>query len=79
MLDPYLGPLDIQTWGIAFDPANGNLYVGNSAGSNASIISGQTNTVIGTIPIAGAMGVAYDSANGNIYFTTTDSQLLIHM
>jgi YVTN family beta-propeller protein len=38
--------------GIAFDSANGNLYVTNSRGDDVSVISGSTNTVVGnTIPV----------------------------
>jgi YVTN family beta-propeller protein len=38
--------------GIAFDSANGNLYVTNYGNNTVSVISGKTNTVIGTpIPV----------------------------
>jgi YVTN family beta-propeller protein len=59
--------------GIAFDPANGNLYVvnsGNNPGS-VSVISGKTNTVIGSPITIGNLPqfIAFDSANGNMYVT----------
>jgi YVTN family beta-propeller protein len=61
--------------GIAFDSANGNLYVDNSVRvqSTVSVISGSSNTVIATIPVGkNPEGVAFDSANGNIYVANTD-------
>ena len=44
---------------LAFDSANGNLYVPNHEGNTVSVISGQTNTVIGNpIPAgSGPLGV----------------------
>ena len=55
--------------GIAFDSANGNLYVANYFDNTVSVISGQTNTVIGSpIPVGyDPRGIAFDSANGNLY------------
>ena len=46
-------PVDgIGPSGIAFDSANGNLYVTNSNTDTVSVISGQTNSVIGSpIPV----------------------------
>ena len=59
--------------GIAFDSANGNLYVANGGSATISVISGQNNQVIGTIAGPGdgtsAGGIAFDSANGNLYVT----------
>jgi YVTN family beta-propeller protein len=65
-------------YGIAFDSNNGNVYVTNYAGYNddstgntVSVISGQTNTVVGNpIPVGNTpLGIAYDSSNGNLYVT----------
>jgi DNA-binding beta-propeller fold protein YncE len=55
--------------GIAFDSANGDLYVTNVCNSAVSVISGQTNTIIGNpIPIDNPAGsIAFDSANGDLY------------
>ena len=56
--------------GIAFDSANGNLYVTNFSDNTVSVISGQTNTVIGNpIPVGSRVhiGIAFDSDNGNLY------------
>ncbi|MGA9154981.1 MAG: YncE family protein [Candidatus Nitrosopolaris sp.] len=65
--------------GIAFDPKNGNLYVTNSRDKTVSVISGQNNTVIRTIPCCvqytynkvTPWGIAFDSANGNLYVTNS--------
>lgn len=57
--------------GIAYDSANGDLYVANQGSANVSVISGSTNTVVATIPVDwGPYGVAYDSANGLVYVAT---------
>jgi YVTN family beta-propeller protein len=58
---------------IAFDSANGNLYVVNSLSNTVSVISGRTNTVIASpIPVGGLPEViAFDSANGDLYVTNS--------
>jgi YVTN family beta-propeller protein len=60
---------------IAFDPANGNLYVANQLDNTVSVISGQTNTVIGNpIPVGtgnGPFEIAFDSFNGDLYVTNS--------
>jgi DNA-binding beta-propeller fold protein YncE len=38
----------IASFAIAFDSANGNLYVANAGGNTISVISGKTNTVFGS-------------------------------
>jgi YVTN family beta-propeller protein len=61
-------PVGREPFGIAFDSANGNLYVANFQDNTVSVISGSTITVIGTIPAGdGPAFLAFDSANGNIY------------
>src|SRR4051812_6515013 len=44
-------PVSGPPYGIAYDAANGNIYVGNQAGNTVSVISGTTNAVIGTITV----------------------------
>jgi YVTN family beta-propeller protein len=64
---------DGSPWGIAFDAANGNLYVTNTQDFSVSVISGKNNTVIGSpimvgkVPPAGPFAIAFDSANGDLY------------
>jgi YVTN family beta-propeller protein len=58
-----------RPFNIAYDSSNGNLYVGNYNDGTISIISGQTNTVIGSPIPVGGFGIAFDSANGNLYAT----------
>jgi YVTN family beta-propeller protein len=55
--------------GIAFDAANSNLYVTNEGDNSVSVISGQTNTVIGTPIHVGNLpsGIAFDFYNGGLY------------
>jgi YVTN family beta-propeller protein len=64
--------------GVAFDSANGDIYVANSASDDVAVISGSTNVVIETIPVgfipftgSFPVGVASDSANGQIYVTNS--------
>ena len=62
-------PVGGGPYGLAFDSANGNLYVDNRVGDAVSVISGQTNTVISD-PISvgiNPVSIAFDSANGNLY------------
>lgn len=56
--------------GIAFDSANGNLYVTSSSNS-VVVINGAMNTVVGTsIAVGnGAFHIAFDSANWDVYVT----------
>ena len=56
---------------LAFDTANGNLYVPNHEDNTVSVISGQTDTVVGSpISVGNApWGIAFDSANGDLYVT----------
>lgn len=59
----------------AYDPANGDVYVPNSAGDNVTIISTASNSVIGSVnltsaatPTGGGPGaVFYDPSNGYLY------------
>jgi len=57
--------------GIAYDPANGYLYVANGFQANVTVIDGSTDTVV--VPSIGAgtfaYGVAFDASNGYVYVT----------
>ncbi len=66
--------------GIAFDSANGDLYVTDDnqyspyALSNVSVISGATDTTLGLIQVgASPTGIGYDPANGYLYVTNCGS------
>jgi YVTN family beta-propeller protein len=61
--------------GVAFDSANGNLYVSNRGSNTVSVINGLTNSIVGS-PISvgnGPRGVAFDPANGYVYVTNQGS------
>jgi YVTN family beta-propeller protein len=58
--------------GIDYDSDNGNMYVANFYSNTVSVIDGNTNNVIATIPFASntsPIDIAFDSANGNLYVT----------
>lgn len=61
---------------IAFDSSNGDLYVATYCCEQiVSIISGQTNTVIGNpIPVGKSpIAIAFDSGNGDIYVANAEN------
>ncbi|MFL6409799.1 MAG: hypothetical protein ACJ71K_00965 [Nitrososphaeraceae archaeon] len=58
--------------GITYDPKNGNMYVANFLSNTVSVIDGNTNNVISTIPLgsnASPADIAFDSENGKVYVT----------
>ena len=58
---------------VAYDPAVGQVFVGNAESGTVSVISDSSNTVVATIPMpAGAepQGMAYDPAAGEVFVTT---------
>jgi len=66
---------DSQPSGIAFDSANGDVYVTDSGSDNVSVLNGSTNSIATTISVAASPeGVAYDSGNGNIYVANGGSE-----
>jgi large repetitive protein len=53
---------------VAYDAANGDVYVANLSSNTVSVIDGNTNTVTSTITgFFHPYGVAYDVANGDVY------------
>jgi len=60
----------ISPLGVAFDSANGYIYVTNFGSNDISVINGATNVVIASINVGSESepaGVAYDPSNGYIY------------
>jgi len=58
---------------VAYDPAVGQVFVGNAESGTVSAISDSSNAVVATIAMpAGAepQGLAYDPANGEVFVTT---------
>src|SRR5256885_5887504 len=52
----------------AYDPANGNLYVGNSVSNTVSVISSSTNNVIATTVVgSNPAHLTWDPVNSNVY------------
>jgi YVTN family beta-propeller protein len=71
-------PVGGEPSNLAFDSTNGDVYVTSVGGNTVSVISGQTNTVVGNpIPVGlGPVGIAFDSANGNLYVTNIGAFLM---
>ena len=66
---------------IAFDPSDGDMYVTDNAGQ-VFIINGTTNSLMGTLQVAGAsstlLGVAYNPVDHGMYVTSyTDDAVYI--
>jgi len=61
--------------GVAFDSANGYIYVTNFGSNDVSVINGATNVVIASIDLANSIPteVAFDSSNGYVYMTNDGS------
>lgn len=57
--------------GIAYDPANGRLYVTNytysSSGGDVAVIEAATQRVVASIPLSSPAGITYNPANGHLY------------
>lgn len=56
--------------GVTYDGENGNVYTANSGSQTLSVISGATNTVVGTVTVGSSWypyWVAYGAKSGNIY------------
>jgi hypothetical protein len=73
--------------GIAYDPANGDMYIASSnAGGSVWVISGLTNSVIATVTTATCdenanyrctpTAVAFDLADGDLYVTNAGSSIV---
>jgi YVTN family beta-propeller protein len=64
----------LQPSRVAFDSANGDVYVTDIASDTVSVIDGSTNKVIANIPVDDRpVGVAFDSANGDVYVANIGS------
>ena len=64
-----LGPR--SPWEVAFNPANGHLYVTNTYNGTVSIIDGSNNSLIATAKVGAREdhpnGIAYNSFNHEMY------------
>jgi len=63
-------PVGISPSALAYDSANGYVYVTNENSGNVSAIDGATNSVVGSIPVgawSSPSAVAYDDENGYVY------------
>ncbi len=63
-------PVGSGPYGIAYDSAKNEIYVGDYYGNAVNVINTVTQTVVATIPLGsgnGPTGLAYDSVHGYIY------------
>lgn len=59
---------------VAYDLANGYLYVSDSYYNNVSVINGGTNSIVASIAVGEwPVGVAYDDGNGYLYVANEQS------
>ncbi len=59
---------------LAYDSANGYIYVANGGSNTVSVINGATNTVIDNITVGNRpYAIAYDPANGYVYVANRGS------
>ncbi len=67
-------PVGPDPFGVAYDPATGDVFVTNSGTNNVSVLYGNLSAPIAEIftDIA-PMGVAYDPANGFVYVANSGS------
>jgi YVTN family beta-propeller protein len=65
--------------GVDVNLLNNKVYVTNSSGGSVTIINGNTNQVLQTLPVPAVFpdGVAVDLANGLTYVTDADSNNVI--
>jgi YVTN family beta-propeller protein len=63
-----VGTTPASPFGVGYDPANQDIYVGNAG--TISVIDGSTNTVVTTINISGT-AFAYDPTSNNMYVTSS--------
>jgi len=59
----------VEPTGMAYDPAKGEIFVGNELGSNVTIINDTTDTIVGVIPNVGQIpwSPVYDPEKGEIF------------
>src|SRR5260370_30540791 len=63
-----------EPFGIAFDPANNNVYVANYESNTISVIDSRNNRITHAIPVGtNPNQVAYDPANREIYLSDSGS------
>ncbi len=69
-------PVGLEACGIVVDPANGDVYVENSASDTISVIDGNTSGVIATLTVgSGPLGVpAFDPTNDRLFVANWFSQ-----
>src|SRR5437667_119309 len=67
-------PVGMQPAEIAYDSANGDIYVGNVNDATVSVIDGSTNTVVKTITgITAPAASVFDPVISNIYVASGDT------
>jgi YVTN family beta-propeller protein len=69
-------PVGINPIGIAFDSANGYVYVANAASSNVTLLWGPSDRYTQSIYLGSGVGpeaIAYDASNGDVYTANFDN------
>jgi YVTN family beta-propeller protein len=66
-------PVGSTPHGVAYDSANGMVYVVNGGSNSASVIDDSTNRVVSNVTVGcRPLGVAFDSSNKLVYVTSME-------
>ena len=74
--DRLVKTVGVGVWpsGIAYDPANGEVYVTNEGSNNVSAISDATDKVVGTFSVASEpFAIAYDAGKSELFVANSNS------
>jgi DNA-binding beta-propeller fold protein YncE len=63
---------------VVYDPASGDLYVGNDGSTNVTIVSATTKSIVANVSVGDpTYGLLYDSGNQEVFAMTGSGQLEI--
>ncbi|MCW2993398.1 MAG: exported protein of unknown function, partial [Conexibacter sp.] len=76
-IDTQSGGVDQDDSRPGYDPVTHRVFTANSTGNSVSVIDASTNTLVKTIPVAGAPNaVTVDSSRGIVYVTSLSGQVV---
>ncbi len=61
-------PVGSEPHGVAFDPANGYVYIANFGSDTVSVLDGSSDKIVESVPVGlNPVALAVDSSNGDVY------------